>query len=125
MPGSTSNILGPTGLIKSAGGAITDFAGGKLSGLVSGLATAGRVYNSTKNINLKSSLANELKLMISNSLNSMNGTRQQLVDIPIYGPTPSGTSNVPAKAQQNPESIGTTPTAGTQNNVGPRTLSGY
>ena len=123
LPGSNSNVIGPTGLINSAGGAITDFAGGRL---LSSLATAGRIYNSTKNINLKSSLANELKLFIGNSLqNSENGTRQKLVDIPVYGSAPSGTSNVPAKAQQNPESIGTTPTAGTQNNVGPSTLSGY
>ena len=50
LPGSNSNVIGPTGLINSAGGAITDFAGGKL---LSSLATAGRIYNSTKNINLK------------------------------------------------------------------------
>ena len=125
VPGSNSNVLGPTGLIASAGGAITDFAGGRL---LSGLATAGRVYNSAKNINLKSSLANELKLAVGNALqDSQNGTRQKLTDIPIYGATPStfGTASAPAQAQQNPESVGTTPTAGTQNNVGPRTLSGY
>ena len=82
VPGSNSNVLGPTGLIASAGGAITDFAGGRL---LSGLATAGRVYNSAKNINLKSSLSNELKLAVGNALqDSQNGTRQKLTDIPIY-----------------------------------------
>lgn len=124
VPGSTSNVLGNTGLIASAGGAITDFAGGNILG---GLATAGRAYNSLKNINLKSSLSAELKQGIQNALTgSTSGTRQTLVDIPIYAATPQtkGTAGAPPVAQQNPQEVGPNNTAGVQNNIGPRTITG-
>ena len=116
-PGSNSNVLGPAGLIASAGGAIKDFAGGNV---ISALRTAGAAYNSAKNINLKATLSAELKQGIQNALQgSTNNTRQKLFDIPTYGATAStqGTASAPPVARQNPEDIGPVPTAGTQNNI--------
>lgn len=119
QPGSNSNILGSTGLVAGAGGAMKQLAGGNFIGAVQ---TAGRIYNSAKNLNLKQTLSSELKQGIQNALNnSDNTTRQKLFDIPVYGSTPSnqGTASAPPVAQQNAQQIGAQNNAGSQNNTGP------
>ena len=125
-PGSNSNILGPTGLIASAGGAMTQFANG--NNLLGAIQTAGKVYNGFKNTNIVSSLKSEIKTGITNALNNTDtGIRQKLFNLPTYGQTPSnqGTASSPTVAQAGPEPVGASQNAGQQNNVGPRPLDGY
>ena len=116
-PGSNSNILSKGGLIDSAGGAIEQLTSpdGNILGAIK---TAGAVYNSAKNINLKSQLSAELKLGIQNALQgSDNPTRQKLIDIPQANQTPGsvGTAGSPPIAQAYPQNIGSI--TGTINNV--------
>jgi len=116
-PGSNSNVLGPTGLIASAGGAIKDMAEGNL---LTGIRTAGAAYNSAKNINLKATLSAELKQGIQNALQgATNNTRSKNFDIPTYGATAStqGTAGTPPVARSAPQDVGTINTAGQQNNI--------
>lgn len=106
-PGSNSNILGPGGLIDSAGGAIEQIItpGGNILGAIK---TAGAIYNSAKNINLKSQLGAELKQGLQNALQGIsNPTRQKLVDIPAANQTPglTGTAGAPPIAQQYPQNV--------------------
>lgn len=114
-PGSNSNFLGKGGLIESAGGALQDFAGGNI---LTGIQTAGRIYNSVKNKNLAQSLKTEVTAGIKNVLNNMdNQTRAAPFKLPVYGQTPSnaGTAGAPTSgATQGNPSIGGNPTAGSQ-----------
>lgn len=117
-PGSNSNILGPTGLVASAGGAIKDFVSG--DNVLGAIRTAGAAYNSAKNINLKATLQAELKQGIQNALQvSSNNTRSKNFDIPTYGSTGStqGTAGAPPVARQSAPNVGNINTAGTQNNI--------
>lgn len=117
-PGSNSNILGPNGIIDGAGGAIEALAEGDY---LTAIRTAGVAYNSAKNINIKATLKAEVSQAVQNALNgsASNNTRQKLFDIPIYGQTPSntGTAGSPTVAIQNPTQVGSTNTAGSQNNI--------
>lgn len=117
-PGSNSNVLGNTGLIASAGGAIQQFTKGQT---LAGIRTAGAVYNGLKNVNLAQSLKREITQGIQNALqNSENKTRAKLFDLPVYGQTPSnqGTAGSPTSgARQNPQDISRDPTAGQQSNI--------
>ena len=116
-PGSNSNILGKGGLIDSAGGAIQELVtpGGNILGAIK---TAGAIYNSTKNINLKTQISSEITRGLQNALQGAdNPTRQKLVEIPSASATPSssGTAGAPPIARAYPQNIGN-PT-GVINNV--------
>jgi len=107
-PGSNSNIFGKGGLIDSAGGAIEQLStpDGNVLGAIK---TAGAIYNSAKNINLKSALRSEITRGLAGALQgSSNPTRQKLIDIPIAGQTPSstGTAGAPPVAKAYPQNIG-------------------
>jgi hypothetical protein len=117
-PGSNSNILGSNGLVAGAGGAMSQLAGGNFLGAIK---TAGSVVNGLKNVSVNT-LKAEVTTGIQNALNNAdNPTRTKLIDIPIYGATPSnqGTAGAPPVAQQSPTNIGPTNNAGSQNNTGP------
>lgn len=116
-PGSTSNILGPTGLLNSAGGVITDLTSPNAN-ILGAIKTAGAIYNSAKNINLTTQIRSELTQGLQNALQGVNNpTRQKLVDIPIANQTPSsvGTNGAPPIALSLPQNIGDI--AGIVNNV--------
>lgn len=107
-PGSNSNILGKNGLIDSAGGAIQDLTSPN-GNILGAIKTAGAVYNSFKNTNLKTQITSELKQGLQNALQgSQNPTRSKLIDIPAAGQTPSstGTAGSPPIAQQSAQNIG-------------------
>ena len=110
-PGSNSSILGKGGLIDSAGGAIEQLVNPN-GNILSAIKSAGAIYNSAKNINLKSQLSSELKLGIQNALQGIdNPTRQKLVDIPQANQTPSttGVAGAPPVAIAFPQNIGSIP----------------
>lgn len=116
-PGSNSNIFGKGGIIDSAGGAIEQLTSPN-GNILGAIKTAGAIYNSAKNINLKSQLGAELKQGIQNALQGIdNPTRQKLIDIPQANQTPStvGVAGAPPIAQQYPQNIGSI--TGTVNNL--------
>lgn len=116
-PGSNSNILGKTGLLNSAGGVIEEFVNPD-GNILAAIKSAGAIYNSVKNINLKEQLSAELSLGLQNALQgSSNPTRQNLVEIPGASQTPSivGVAGSPPIASQYPQNIGSP--AGIVNNL--------
>lgn len=117
QPGSNSNVLGPGGIVESAGGSISQLLGGDVIG---GIRSAGRAYNAFKNTNLKVSLQEQLKQTLGNALNDSGGdTRQKLFDIPVYPASPSntGVANSPPVARAQPSLLSPNNFAGLQNNV--------
>lgn len=117
-PGSNSSILGPGGLIDSAGGIVKDFADGNY---LKAIRDAGTAYNTAKKSNLKQTLKTELKGMLAPSRGGFGSpvstNRNILFDIPDRSVTPYfiGTAGAPTISNPpNPSPVAATPTAGTQ-----------
>lgn len=113
-PGARGTILGQGGLVDAAGGFVESLQSGDILGAIK---TAGTAYNTFKNVDLKSTLKEELKADLINVVrDSTTNIRNINFNTPANGQTPSsvGTANSKTVGKQNPESIGEPRTAGKQ-----------
>lgn len=119
-PGANGKVLGPGGLIDSAGGAVNGiFKGENVAG--NALKLGQLIYNN-KDRNLKQSVKLEVQTAISGALTNPNVLRNASVASPSTGGTPQAlnTAGAPTTgAQSAPQKIGPNPTAGKQVNGTP------
>ena len=120
MPGSNATILGQGGLVDAAGGFMQKLQSGDLLGAIG---TAGRAYNTFKNVDLKSTIEQEVKAGLQNALNdTITQNRNVQFDFPQNASTPSNTNTAGSPTtggQQSPSTVGGDPTAGKQGTGGP------
>lgn len=120
IPGANATILGQGGLVDAAGGFMEKLGKGDILGAIG---TAGRAYNTFKNVDLKNTLKEEFKAGLQNALNdAITQNRNVQFDFPQNASTPSNTNTAGSPTtggQQNPATIGGDPTAGKQGTGGP------
>jgi len=86
-PGSNANILKDNNLVPSFGGAIQAFNTGNYAEALSKAGVSSTLYNK---LNLGGPISPTVKAAIRDAIfNALNTTRQRMVDVPIYGATPS------------------------------------
>jgi len=113
--GSNGKILGPGGIIDSAGGAVK----GMLSGenVLGNALKLGQIAYNNKDKNLKQNVKLELQQALSSAINNPNVTRNVPAQYPATGGTPQAlnTAGAPATgAKQSPQQIGEPKNAGVQ-----------
>lgn len=116
-PGANGKILGPGGIIDSAGGAITGLFKGE--NVLGNALKLGQIAYNNKDKNIKQSVKLEVQAAISGALSNPNVTRAANAQYPKTGGTPQAlnTAGAPTTAAQSaPQQIGTTQTAGSQVN---------
>lgn len=94
-PGANGTVLGQGGLVDGVGGTIDALARGDILGAIR---SAGNTINTTKNLNIKKTIGNELEQMLNDSLvNTPNKTRNVLFSTPTAGTSISrvGKANSP------------------------------
>jgi hypothetical protein len=117
VPGANGKVLGPGGLIDSAGGAVKGILSGE--NVLGNALKLGQIAYNNKNRDLKQSVKLELQKGLSDALTNPNLTRNTPVQFPDSGSTPQAlnTAGAPTTgAQANPQQLGNTRTAGQQVN---------
>lgn len=117
VPGANGKILGPGGIIDSAGGAVKGILNGQ--NVAGNLLKLGQIAYNNKNRDLKQSVKLELQKGLSDALSNPNLTRNTPVQYPDTGSTPQSlnTAGAPTTgAQSSPQDLGPNPTAGQQVN---------
>jgi len=115
-PGANGTILGQGGLIAAAGGTLDALQRGDILGAIK---TAGTAYNTFKNVNLKTTLKQEVLTGLMNGVNQTpNVTRNTLFTFPSLGSTPSNvnTAGAPTSGLAEPPLITNEPASGSQYN---------
>lgn len=114
-PGANGKILGPGGIIDSAGGAVKGlFKGENIGG---NLLKLGQIAYNNKDKDLKQNVKLELQQALSSALTNPNVTRNVIAQYPDTGQTPQAlnTAGAPTTgAKQAPEKIGEPKNAGNQ-----------
>lgn len=119
IPGSNATILGQGGLADAAGGFISKLGSGDVLGAIK---TAGKAYNTFKNVDLKNTLKAEVETGLQNVLNdTITQNRNLTFSFPTNASTPTtqNTAGAPTTGgQQAPSTVGGDPTAGIQTRTG-------
>jgi|694.fasta_scaffold17560_3 hypothetical protein len=121
QPGANGTVLGQGGLVDAAGGTLRALGDGDI---LSAVKTAGTLYNTTKNLNLKNVATAELNAMLRNAIQNTPNTRNSLFNFPKAGasPGPIGTAAFPTiGARLSPPVISDIGTAGNQYNGADKT----
>jgi hypothetical protein len=116
-PGSNSKVLGPGGLIDSAGGSVKGILGGQ--NVLGNALKLGQIYYNNKNKDLKQSVKLEVQAALAQAVSNPNVTRNVIAQYPDSGSTPQtlNTAGAPTTgAVSGPTKIGPNPTAGKQVN---------
>lgn len=114
-PGANGKVLGPGGIIDSAGGAINGIFKGE--NVIQNALKLGQIAYNNKDKNIKDSVKLEVQLALKDALTNPNVTRNTPVDYPKSGSTPGSlnTAGAPTTgATSAPSKIGPNPAAGQQ-----------
>lgn len=104
QPGANGSILGPGGLVDGAGGVVSGFKQGGVSGILGAGLAAARTFNTAKNMDLATTAKYELLNMVAQSAweygSPIARNRNILFDIPNKSVTPYtiGTAGAPTIA---------------------------
>lgn len=113
--GSNGKVLGPGGLVDSAGGAVKGLLTGQ--DVLGNALKLGKLAYNNKDRNLKNAVKQEVQQAISGALSNPNVTRNIGAQFPASGGTPQAlnTAGAPTTgAAQTPQKIGSMQTAGKQ-----------
>lgn len=116
-PGANGKVLGPGGLIDSAGGAVKGLLTGE--NVLGNALKIGQIYYNNKNKDLKQTVKLEVQTALAQAISNPNVTRNVIAQYPSTGSTPQAlnTAGAPTTgATAAPQQIGPTTTAGRQVN---------